>query len=276
MQIHELSMLTGINPETIRSYRLKGLIHPVQKDNGYYDYTVACLIELTYIRKMREYEIPLYKIQKIYEETDVSQIYDVLDEEIRDIQLQIKSLNNRLRFLEFEKSHIEESTVAFQQKVSVMESVDDKIDYYDLSDVAQLQPSSDFYLSQTAVICISREILNCPIEDRIIPIKAGIGTYRFMLEERNIPVTKDAAIIPNGKHLSMMIAVTDLEHMNLMQIAPMMQYAKDHHLTFLSDTTGYIARVEVRDGKPLYHFRIRACIEIHPRTEKAERASQTH
>ena len=59
-------------------------------------------------------------------------------------------------YLEFEKSHIEESTVAFQQKVSVMESVDDKIDYYDLSDVSQLQPSSDFYLSQTAVICISR------------------------------------------------------------------------------------------------------------------------
>ena len=67
----------------------------------------------------------------------------------------------------------------------------------------------------------------------------------------------------------MMVLISNLEEMDLLQIAPMMQYAEDHHLKFLSDTTGYLARVERRDGKMLYHFRIRACIEIHERTRKA-------
>lgn len=278
MQIHELSMLTGINPETIRSYRLKGLIHPVQKDNGYYDYTMASFIELAYIRKLREYQIPIQNIQKIYTENDVDNTIAILNDEIQDLQLQIKSLQNRLRFLELERSHVEESTHIFHQKVSVMESTDEKIDFYDLepSLTAHLKPGSAFYLTQTPVICVTKDILNGPIEDRVIPIKAGIGTYRYMLEERNIPVPSQAAVIPNGTCLSMMVTISDLEHMNMSQIAPMMQYAKDPHLTFLSDTTGYLARVELRDNLPCYHFRIRACIEVHPRTRKEEKNTQAH
>lgn len=276
MQIHELALLTGIHPETIRSYRLKGLIHPAQKENGYYDYTMENIIELAYIRKLREYEVPIQSIQKIFSDNSTSDTISILREEIQDLEQQIETLHKRLRFLEMERSHVEESMQIYHEKVSIMDSVDEKIDFYtiDTSLATQLKPSSAFYLTQTPVICIAKDILNGPIEDRIIPIKAGIGTYRFMLEERNIPVPSSAAIIPNGTFLSMMVTITDLEHMNLLQIEPLMRYAKDHHLTFLSDTTGYLARIELKDNRPCYHFRIRACIEIKPRTRKTEKAMQ--
>ena len=95
MQIHELALLTGIHPETIRSYRLKGLIHPAQKENGYYDYTMESLIELAYIRKLREYEVPIQSIQKIFADNSTSDTLSILREEILDLAEQVASLHKR-------------------------------------------------------------------------------------------------------------------------------------------------------------------------------------
>ena len=41
----------------------------------------------------------------------------------------------------------------------------------------------------------------------------------------------------------------------------MITFARANNLTYLSDTTGYLMRVEENDGAPVYHFRIRACVE---------------
>ena len=34
MKIHELARLSGVNPETIRMYRQKGLLHPARLATG--------------------------------------------------------------------------------------------------------------------------------------------------------------------------------------------------------------------------------------------------
>ncbi len=270
MKIHDFALLTGINAETIRSYRLKGLIHPAREKNGYYDYTIADFVELAYVRKMREFQVPLQNIQQIYEGSGNAELIGILKEEISELNQQIAQFQKQVRFLELECQHVSESDYPSSQ-VQVMESTDEKIDYYDLKDIPKelLDSAGRYYLTQTPVIRIPKEILNGPIEDRRIRIQTGLGTYLFMLEERGIPVNEHAVIIPHGKCLSMMVLISNLEEMDLLQIAPMMQYAEDRHLKFLSDTTGYLARVERRDGKMLYHFRIRACIEIHVRTRKA-------
>ena len=51
MKIHELAHLSGVNPETIRMYRQKGLLHPARLANGYFDYSACNLYELMFVRK---------------------------------------------------------------------------------------------------------------------------------------------------------------------------------------------------------------------------------
>ena len=50
MKIHELARLSGVNPETIRMYRQKGLLHPARLANGYFDYSACNLYELMFVR----------------------------------------------------------------------------------------------------------------------------------------------------------------------------------------------------------------------------------
>ena len=55
MKIHELAHLSGVNPETIRMYRQKGLLHPARLANGYFDYSACNLYELMFVRKLRAF-----------------------------------------------------------------------------------------------------------------------------------------------------------------------------------------------------------------------------
>lgn len=51
MKIHELARLSGVNPETIRMYRQKGLLHPAKLANGYFDYSACNLYELMFVQQ---------------------------------------------------------------------------------------------------------------------------------------------------------------------------------------------------------------------------------
>ncbi len=264
MKINYLSKMTGINPETIRSYRERGLIHPRKLDNGYYDYDMENLIELIYVRKMRGFHIPLQIIHDFYDTNDSDMLLSEIDVERNNILSEMNALKERLRFLELEKQHILESEMIESQQVILTQSIDDKIDIYDdIKDMNSefLKDFSEIYPMSTPVLHISKEILNGPIEDRIVPMRAGIGTYRYIMNENNIPIPPNSHIVPNGISISMMIQVQNLSGINILQIAPMMKYAKMNNQTFLSGTTGYLVRIQMIDNQPTYLFRIRACVE---------------
>ena len=68
MKIHELAHLSGVNPETIRMYRQKGLLHPARLANGYFDYSACNLYELMFVRKLRGANLGLETIASFYAE----------------------------------------------------------------------------------------------------------------------------------------------------------------------------------------------------------------
>ena len=68
MKIHELAHLSGVNPETIRMYRQKGLLHPARLANGYFDYSACNLYELMFVRKLRGSNLGLETIESFYAE----------------------------------------------------------------------------------------------------------------------------------------------------------------------------------------------------------------
>ena len=74
MHINELSKISGIHVETIRSYRMKGLLHPAKLDNGYYDYSLSDYVDLTYIRKLRNFSLSIDDIEGTFNSSIENQI----------------------------------------------------------------------------------------------------------------------------------------------------------------------------------------------------------
>ncbi len=264
MKINELSKITNIHPETIRMYRNKGFLHPSKLENGYYDYSVADFASIVHLRKMREFSLSLDEISLQQHTTSQQEYLEVFDQRTKDLDFQIKELQERILYMQLEKNHIENVLSSSHENVQVTQSTDQKIDLYDelvIQEMFQEILPHSFYFNTTVSLYISKEILNGEIKDDVIPLQAGIGTYQFMLDHKHIPTPKNAVIIPNGKFITQMITLSDLTQINILSLAPMMQYAKDHDTPFISDTTAYLAFIHYENDIPFYTFRIRACIE---------------
>ena len=132
MKITELSRISGINAATIRSYRLKGFLHPVKEKNGYYDYTAEDLVSLAYLRKLRGFSMSLEDIDTLFEASDPGRMLSLLDRESCRIQAKIHELEEQLRFLDFEKQHLTESMQKDGDSVREFQAIDDKLDFYEV------------------------------------------------------------------------------------------------------------------------------------------------
>lgn len=264
MKINELSRLSCIHPETIRMYRQKGFLHPDKLPNGYYEYSTEDYVSLVYLRKLREYELSLEEAYSFEHSESKDGMIHLLDEKEADFSRMIDDMKIRRHFLRLEKRHILESFDMPDSSVSVMQSIDEKIDCYDMS--FQRAPKSSettsFYLISTPTLRIPKEILNGPVSDRIIPIQTGIGSYHYMLRKRKIGIPKNTVRIPNGVCISQMVSLSDLSHAPVSLFAPMMNHAKQLKKPFLSDTTAYLCRIHHENGTRIYDFRVRACISV--------------
>ena len=91
MKIHELARLSGVNPETIRMYRQKGLLHPAKLANGYFDYSACNLYELMFVRKLRGANLGLETIASFYAEDGQAGALRNMKQEIRALEEAIRA-----------------------------------------------------------------------------------------------------------------------------------------------------------------------------------------
>lgn len=265
MQINELANLTGVKPETIRMYRRKGFLRPLQEANGYYNYTKGDFVSLVYLRKLRDFDFQLDEIGTFYNSDSTKPLLTLMDQKEKSLLHQIDVLKEKISFLLLERRHIAECDEAssLENKVSAFQSVDDKIDFYDvtpplLNDLTKSVP--DFYFNSTPCLLVPKEVLNGPVEDREIPLKAGVGVYRHLLT-RPVDFAENTVVVPNGISVGEFVSLQTLDSINILQLAPMMNFAKSLGKPFVSDTTGYLACISMKNGKRVFNFRIRACIE---------------
>ena len=99
MKIHELARLSGVNPETIRMYRQKGLLHPARLANGYFDYSACNLYELMFVRKLRGANLGLETIASFYAEDGQAGALRNMKQEIRALEEAIRELEQRKKQL---------------------------------------------------------------------------------------------------------------------------------------------------------------------------------
>ena len=259
MNIKQLSDITGVHIETIRSYRKAGYLHPLKRPNGYYDYSQQDLVSLFWVRKLRGYAMSMDQIHDFFYSDDPGNLLAILEERKTYIQQEITSMELAMRFIDLETRHIMETVSSGANHAVMFQSIDDKIDIYSLHNRSDRFRKLSF--SMTPTVRIAKEILNGPLEDRMIPIQVGMGTYQYILDEHAFSVPEDAVIVPNGLNITQQLALRSFDTIPLMELAPMITFARANNLTYLSDTTGYLMRVEEDHDAPVYHFRIRACVE---------------
>ena len=264
MKINELSKLTAINTETIRMYRNLGFLHPEKLENGYYDYSMQVYASIIHLKKLRAFD---FSLQDIHESEHLDSLEEYLSRfkkvEI-ELHKEIESIQKKIDFIHFEMEHVLSTMSTYDANVSLNQSVDTKIDIYPPFETNQLvDPTtySNYFLYTTTPIFISKDILNGDIKDEIIETNVGIGTYLSIYQKMHVEIPDNAITIPNGLCITQIVYMKDLTHINILDIAPMINYAKKLNKKFISDTTGYLVGVTYEDKDPVYIMRIRACIE---------------
>lgn len=264
MKTNELSKLTAINTETIRMYRNLGFLHPEKLENGYYDYSMQDYASIIHLKKLRAFD---FSLQDIHESEHLDSLEEYLSRfkkvEI-ELHKEIESIQKKIDFIHFEMEHVLSTMSTYDANVSLNQSVDTKIDIYPPFETNQLvDPTtySNYFLYTTTPIFISKDILNGDIKDEIIETNVGIGTYLSIYQKMHVEIPDNAITIPNGLCITQIVYMKDLTHINILDIAPMINYAKKLNKKFISDTTGYLVGVTYEDKDPVYIMRIRACIE---------------
>ena len=229
MKINELSKLTAINTETIRMYRNLGFLHPEKLENGYYDYSMQDHASIIHLKKLRAFD---FSLQDIHESEHLDSLEEYLSRfkkvEI-ELHKEIESIQKKIDFIHFEMEHVLSTMSTYDANVSLNQSVDTKIDIYPPFETNQLvDPTtySNYFLYTTTPIFISKDILNGDIKDEIIETKVGIGTYLSIYQKMHVEIPDNAITIPNGLCITQIVYMKDLTHINILDIAPMINYAK--------------------------------------------------
>ena len=259
MRVREISDITGVNIETIRSYRKAGYLNPSQKANGYYDYDMEALITLLWIRKLRGYTMSMDQIHQYFYSDNPQELLEILSDRRNYILGEIAARELAVRFIDLETRHIKETMTNPLSGAEMFQSIDDKIDIYSLKNRSGRFRSLQF--SMTPTLRIPQEILNGPITDQKIPVQIGLGTYQYILDEHHFRRPDDAVIVPNGLNITQILTLDAFHPISVRELEPMMSYAKMNKLQFQSDTTGYLIRIEKKQNKTFFHFRIRACVQ---------------
>ncbi|MCR5229771.1 MAG: MerR family transcriptional regulator [Solobacterium sp.] len=261
MKINQLSRLTGLNPETIRSYRKNGYLNPVRQENGYYEYSINDYTALAHLRKLRGLGLSFDMIDSYYNASDNRELIDIIEREKNELKRRTAIMQAELRYLEIEKQHILQSD---REAASFIDVEDDKYDFFfynkDMNS-SIMAANPDIYYLCSGTVRIRKEDLNSGDTDRTVPIETGIGSYRYILEENNIIIPDHMIrVIPKGKSICQIITIDDLTCINLKILEPMIRLARNNGCVFTSDTTGFLMRMIRENGKFRCQYRIRASV----------------
>ena len=258
MKINELARLTGLNAETIRKYRNKGLLRPhCCPENGYYDYSATDFLNLLYIRKLRGANLSLDTIASTYAAPTADELLDSYRATVRSLDEQIEQLRKKARLLRLHMEHLERDTPSFED-VHLIEARAAKYDSYfgDNIDPARVVwvENIDLFIQ---VLCISREYLTCETLPERVPIRLGLGTYTDILTEYSFPIPTDAVFFPEGRYASFFLTVEDTESIDAAQLGPIRDFLRTHRLCPETDTTAYLYRVDSRGDVIRFIFCVR-------------------
>lgn len=261
MKINELAALSGINAETIRMYRQKGLLRPRQLENGYYDYSVIQLRELMNIRKLRSEKLGLDMIMYNCTHDDLKGTVDALAQEYNSLTDQISELKKQQYMIKVTLDHLE-YYLKNPGKVEVLEVEDDSyILILGDAPAENVREWFDHITLMTQSMIIPPEILTGSALPSMIPFFSGVGTYKHILEENGIEIPPEAVFIPKGRYLTAWVIPEQESAVSRDQIQPLLDYAREKNYVLTGHSTAFLYRVDISRGLPKFVYRFRVHVE---------------
>ena len=263
MKINELARVSGLNTETIRKYRDRGLLLPERNpENGYYEYSDADFLNLLYIRKLRGAHLSLDAIEATCRSGDAENLLEGYRTTIEDLEEQIRQLKRREMMLRVTYRHYERDAEAVN-RIRVIEAFDVKFDsYFDRKNPDKIRTlwvkNIDLF---TLVVCVERKFFEEEAIPERIPIRLGIGSYESVLREENCPIPEQASVFPKGKYVSFFLELEDLKSIDREALEPARSFLRREGLHALSSSTAYLYRVDHSRGKPVFVFCVRVKID---------------
>ncbi len=256
MKVNELARLTGLNAETIRKYRDRGLLRPkCLPDNGYYEYSYADFLNLLYIRKLRGAHLSLDAIEATYSGEDAGSLLKGYHETIEALDEQIRLLMRRKRMLMLSYRHYERDAVA-DREVRLIESFGDKYDSY--FEVGCMDPVLKQWVENVDLFTLVLGIRQRWFEEKElpehVPVRIGLGTYGTILRENDFPVPENCHVFPQGEYASFFLELEELDSISSEALCPVRDFLTRENLRADSDTTAYLYRVDNRDGQIRFIF----------------------
>lgn len=256
MKVNELARLTGLNAETIRKYRDRGLLQPkCLPENGYYDYSFADFLNLLYIRKLRGAHLSLDTIEATYTDDDAASLLQGYRTTIEALDEQIRLLMRRKRMLMLSYRHYERDVEATGE-VRLIESFGDKYDSY--FEDGRMDPVLKRWIENvdlfTLVLGIEQHWFETSELPERVPVRIGLGTYGTILEENDFPVPENCSVFPKGEYASFFLELEELDSIPSEALRPVRDFLEREHLRADSDTTAYLYRVDSHGGRTRFIF----------------------
>lgn len=266
MKISELAKVSGVNAETIRMYRNKGLLFPHQDENGYYEYSPEDIQALLHIRKMRCMNVSLRTIEYSYNHSDTDALIDELNREYKHLEERLEELRRQRYMLKVTMDHFE-SYRENEAGVIVVVTPDDRYDL-PLKENAE-NGKMKRWLENMELLTLGLHLpgeLLCGSElPEKIPFQVTVGTYAPIFEMRQLEIPEEAILVPKGTYLAAKIEVGREHVLEREQLLPLIRYAEENGYRILGDTTAFLFRVKLeKEG-------LRICYRLRVRVEKLNR-----
>ena len=263
MKIHEFSKLTHVNAETIRMYRNKGLLHPIQDEKGHYEYSNDDLIFLLFIRKLRGMNLSIPSISYTYEHNEALDIVTMFQKEYDAIEENIRQLRKQQEMLRLHISHYHSYLENDQRGITELQVSEDRYDQ--ICDGQHRSPELNTWIAHvdqfTPGLYIPGEYLQMDPLPQKIPVSFTLGSYLPILEQEKLPIPSHALYYPRGRYLTGKVVLRNVKELEGRQLLPLLDYAQDHGYRLVGDGTAFLFRIARTSEGLQFLFRVRFRVE---------------
>lgn len=239
MKIHELARLSGVNPETIRMYRQKGLLHPAKLANGYFDYSACNLYELMFVRKLRGANLGLETIASFYAEDGQAGALRNMKQEIRALEEAIRELEQRKKQLMSTLGHY----VLFSNQPQQVQELTLRSECWFVP--LELEPADSVcrrWMEHADALFTGIRIDPAYLEQptQQVPYTMELGAYTEDLKRLKLPLPPQARRMPGGTYLSSFLEAETDGTLRGGQLQPVIDYAAAHHYRFCPEQGAFL------------------------------------
>lgn len=260
--VTKLAELLGVGADVVRHYTDCGLLKPwVNPENGYRFYNEEDMVKVLYARVCRSFGLTVAGTIEFGKGTVEEQIsYLERQKEDIDRQLwQLRLMKGRIREV---GGYIGRSGLCTGQVTSVVRSGIHSIYVIggEKDHSAQKKLISQWVdkLPYTHIsIKVPLDELSDPNFSGCYSVEVGMGVIHRYLKDLGLPAEPPVESIPGGEHLIIYLKCKNIFSLSPVELAPLFNYAREHKLRFLHNTSGRVLSVVEGEEGPLYSIMLR-------------------